>query len=60
MAKWSEVRVAMRDRGFFTSVENVKTYNDALVTAQSVAHFSLQYTHEAVQVGPSDVILMSF
>ncbi|GFO16892.1 disintegrin and metalloproteinase domain-containing protein 10 [Plakobranchus ocellatus] len=49
MAKWSELRANMRDRGFSFLMQNQKIYDNKLVTAQSLNHVSLRYTQEAVK-----------
>ncbi|KAK3787455.1 hypothetical protein RRG08_025721 [Elysia crispata] len=49
LAKWSELRANMRDRGFSFLLQNQKIYNNELVTAQSLNHVSLRYTPNAVK-----------
>ncbi|KAK6999073.1 disintegrin and metalloproteinase domain-containing protein 10 [Biomphalaria glabrata] len=48
-AKWSELRANMRDRGFAFVLKNQKIYNDEVVTAQSLNHYSLRYTKTSVK-----------
>ncbi|XP_012943083.1 uncharacterized protein LOC101851529 [Aplysia californica] len=49
LSKWSELRVSMRDRGYSFLVQNTKTYDNELLTAQSLNHISLRYTSSAVK-----------
>ncbi|GFR58641.1 disintegrin and metalloproteinase domain-containing protein 10 [Elysia marginata] len=49
LAKWSELRANMRDRGFSFLLQNQKVYNNELITAQSLNHISLRYTQNAVK-----------
>ncbi|RUS86572.1 hypothetical protein EGW08_005653 [Elysia chlorotica] len=49
LAKWSELRANMRDRGFSFLLQNQKIYNNELITAQSLNHVSLRYTRDAVK-----------
>ncbi|CAL1537786.1 unnamed protein product [Lymnaea stagnalis] len=48
-AKWSELRASMRDRGYAFVLQNQKVFNDELITAQSLNHYSLRTTQNSVK-----------
>ncbi|KAH9487997.1 hypothetical protein Btru_066794 [Bulinus truncatus] len=48
-AKWAELRANMRDRGFAFSLQNQKIFNNEVLSAQSVNHYSLRYTKNSVK-----------
>ncbi|CAG5126821.1 unnamed protein product, partial [Candidula unifasciata] len=49
LAKMSELRANMRDRGYSFVLQNQKIYNNELLSAQSINHISLRYTQESVK-----------
>lgn len=50
LARMSELRANMRDRGYSFVLQNQKIYNNELLSAQSINHISLRYTQDSVKV----------